>query len=440
MARCSSRGSLHGNGGLYLLEVVDGRWTVVRLPPGSAITSANKASGSVVRTVNLPPVPFAPAPDPQPTMPDRRQFLGSAAALFAGAAVAPLANLPRRRATLAPAAASLSILVLGGTGFIGPHVIERALARGHRVTMFNRGSNPGLFGDEVEELTGDRDPQVGTGLTSLEGDRRWDVVIDNSGYVPRHVRATAELLEDRVGRYLYTSTVAVYDDDAEPPIAGVHIADRDSPLLPAPDPPTEEVTGATYGPLKAEGDRIVRALYGERATVVRPCYIVGPGDTTDRFTYWVERLHRGGEVVCPAHPGYQINWIDVRDLCALLIHLAEAGTPGAFNGVGPASPLTNEEALWGLRAFAAAPTSLYWPEATLLEELEFPTPMFDASRPDQRNDATAAVAAGLSYRSLAETVRDTHAWWLEQSDERRASPRGWPSAEAEAAVLARIRG
>lgn len=378
-------------------------------------------------------------------MPSRRHFLGSAAALFAGATLAPLSAgsllaLRRSIGDVAPAAKSLSILVLGGTGFIGPHVIERALARGHRVTMFNRGSNPGMFGDAVEELTGDRDANVGTGLASLAGERRWDVVIDNSGYVPRHVRDSAELLKERVGRYLFTSTVAVYDYAAVPPTDGVHVAARDAPLLPAPEPTTERVTGATYGPLKAEGDRIVRALYGERATVVRPCYIVGPGDTTDRFTYWIERLFRGGDIVCPAYPDRQVNWIDVRDLCAFLIHLAEAGTPGAFNGVGPASPMTNEEAMLGLRAFCAAPTALLWPEAALLDELKFATPMFDASRADKRTDATAAVAAGLGYRSLADTVRDTHAWWLAESEERRASTRSWPSAGTEAAVLARLRG
>jgi 2'-hydroxyisoflavone reductase len=192
--------------------------------------------------------------------------------------------------------------------------------------------------------------------------------------------------------------------------------------------------------LKAEADRIVRAIYGERATVVRPTYVVGPGDSTDRFTYWVDRLHRGGDVVCPAGPGRQIGFIDVRDLCSFLVRLAESGTPGAFNGVGPASPTTTEQALWGLRAFCAAPTTLYWPSAELLRDAGFPTPMFDASGADRRTDATEAIAAGLTYRSLAETAADTQAWWNEQPDERRANPRGWPTPEKEAAVVARLRG
>ncbi|QDU65236.1 NAD-dependent epimerase/dehydratase family protein [Engelhardtia mirabilis] len=365
-------------------------------------------------------------------MTTRRSFLGAGAALLAGATLGPAA-LSRPLAAAPRSGKPLDLLFLGGTGFIGPHQIEYALQRGHRVTMFNRGSKSGLYGDRVEELTGDRDPNKGDGLAALAGERRWDAVIDNSGYVPRHVRASAVLLEGRVGRYLFTSTVAVYDYEAQPSV------DRDGPLLPAPDPDVETVTGETYGPLKAEGDRIVRAVYGERATVVRPCYIVGPGDTTDRFTYWVDRLHRGGDVVCPALPGNEVQWIDARDLCPWLIRLVENDTPGVFNGVGPASKLTNEQLMWGLRAFSAAPTRLHWPSADLVDELKFPTPMFDWGRMDRHTDASAAVAAGLTYHSLADTARDTQAWWLAQPEERRAGARRWPTAEQEAAMLERLR-
>jgi 2'-hydroxyisoflavone reductase len=377
-------------------------------------------------------------------MPSRRRFLGTAASFFAGATLAPFATGTAATLRAAedepiPAAKPLSILVLGGTGFIGPHVIERALSRGHQVTTFNRGSNKGMFGDAVEELFGDRDAEVGTGLTSLEGDRTWDVVIDNSCYVPRHAQDSAELLKGRVGRYLFTSTVAVYDYDAVPPSNGVHIANHEAPLLPVPEPATERVTGATYGPLKAECDRIVRAIFEARATIVRPCYIVGPGDSTDRFTYWIERLHRGGEVVCPAFPDHQVNWIDVRDLSAFMIHLSEADTPGVFNGVGPASPMSVEETMLGLRAFSAAPIALHWPEASLLSELRFATPMFDSSRSNRRTDATSAVAAGLTYRSLAVTTSDTHAWWLGEPEERQARPRGWPASGTETKIVERLK-
>ena len=368
-------------------------------------------------------------------MSTRRQFLGSSAALLTGATLVP-ATLARGLAI--PAAAPLSVLVLGGTGFIGPHVVETALARGHRVTVFNRGSNPGMFGDRVEELTGDRDANTGTGLESLGADRRWDVVIDNSGYVPRHVRDSAELLKDRTSRYLFTSTVAVYDYDALELEDGVQVARHDSPLHPAPEPATERVTGATYGPLKAEADRIVREVYGERSSTVRPCYIVGPGDSTDRFTYWIERLIRGGDVVCPFGPDRMMNVIDVRDLASFMIHLAETDTPGTFNGVGPASPMSNAEAMHAIRGFCSAPTTLHWPSAELLDEVGFSTPMFDRARGDRRTDASAAVAAGLTYRSLATTIADTHAWWQGLDEERTASPRGWPSAEREAQVIAKL--
>ncbi|MEZ5979660.1 MAG: NAD-dependent epimerase/dehydratase family protein [Planctomycetota bacterium] len=372
-------------------------------------------------------------------MTTRRTFLAGGAALFGGAALAP-SLLARSSQDVEPAAKALDVLVLGGTGFIGPHQIGRLLARGHRVTMFNRGRRSGMYGDRVEELQGDRDANVGEGLKALHGGRRWDAVIDNSGYVPRHIRDSAELLAERCGRYLYTSTVAVYDYERAPLVDGAHVAGRDSALYAAPEPATEQVDGETYGPLKAEGDRIVREIYGDRATCVRPTYIVGPGDTTDRFTYWVERLRRGGDVVCPAGPDRFLEWIDVRDLCNFMVKLIEDGTPGAFNGVGPATPMTNEEVMLGLRAFASAPTRLHWPTPEVLEELRFNTPMCDPFGPNHRTDAGPAVAAGLEYRSLADTVRDTHEWWTEQSEERRGRARGWPSEELEAKVVERARG
>lgn len=374
-------------------------------------------------------------------MTNRRHFLGSAAALLAGSSLASRASaLGTATQEVEAAPKSLSILVLGGTGFIGPHQIEYALARGHKVTMFNRGNNAGMYGDRVEELIGDRDAKVGAGLSVLEGDRRWDAVIDNSGYVPRHVRDSAELLKDRCGHYVFTSTVSVYDYANLPQTDGVHVADRDMPLYAAPDPDTERVTGATYGPLKAEADRIVRDIYGDRGASVRPTYIVGPGDTTDRFTYWVERLIRGGDVLCPAHPERFAEYIDVRDLCPFIVRIAENGAGGAFNGVGPASPCTNEELMHGMRAFCNVPTTLHWADADLLDELRFSTPMMDRHGVNHRTDNSHAVAAGLTHRSLADTIRDTHAWWLGLDEERRRSPRGWPSAAAESAVLERLKG
>ncbi len=287
-------------------------------------------------------------------------------------------------------------------------------------------------GGRVEELIGNRDTRIDDGLKALEGSRTWDIVVDNSGYVPRHVSDSAQLLKGRCSRYIYVSTVAVYDFKKSPSV------DNSGPLQAAPEPVTESVTRDTYGPLKAECDRLVQQIYGEQATIVRPTYIVGPGDTTDRFTYWVERFHRGGDIVCPAGPAQEVNWIDVRDLCHWLIRLGENDTPGIFNGSGPASPLTREGLMYGLRAFTAAPVSMHWPSGELLEELNFDSQMFSNDPQSIHIDASAAGTSGLAYRSLAETVRDTHLWWLSHEGTRAAPPRRWPTPEREAAVLARL--
>lgn len=359
-------------------------------------------------------------------MTTRRDFLTANAALLT-------ASVAGARIPSMPASDRLSILFLGGTGFIGPHQIEYALARGHEVAMFNRGSNPGLFGDRVEELIGNRDTTIDEGLHVLEGSRTWDVVVDNSGYIPRHVRDSATLLEGRVGRYIYISTTAVYDFDRTPNV------DHESPLH-ASFPDTEEVNGATYGPLKAECDLVVQEVYGDTATIIRPTVIVGPGDTTDRFTYWVERFHRGGDIVCPPDREREAAWIDARDLSHWLLTLAEQDTPGIFNAAGPASPMNHEEVMYGFRAFSASPARLHWPTRELVAELGFSVPWFWTGDASRHIDASASVAAGLSYRSLADSIRDTHDWWIAQPPERRASARGWPTAEQERAVLDQLAG
>ena len=185
---------------------------------------------------------------------------------------------------------NLRILVLGGTGFIGPHMVQRALDRGHEVTLFNRGrTNTHLF-PEVEKLVGDRNGQ----LDALAG-RTWDVVIDNSGYFPAHVRASAEALRDSVDHYLFTSTIDAYRDfnvvglDESYPL---HPADLDRPQNPS----------QCYGPLKADCERIVREIYPANSTQVRPGWIAGPGDNNHLLTYWVVRIDRGGEVLAPGVP------------------------------------------------------------------------------------------------------------------------------------------
>lgn len=359
-------------------------------------------------------------------MTTRREFL----VLSTAAMAAYTAGL---RAEMAPAAKPLDILFLGGTGFLGPHQINHALARGHRVTMFNRGSNAGMYGDAVEEIVGNRDDKVDDGLNALRNDRRWDVVVDNSGYVPRHVRDSVELLADRCDRYIYVSTVAVYDFEVATEFP------EDAKLADLDDPTVEEVTGETYGPLKAACDLIVQEALGDRATIVRPTYVVGPGDHTDRFTYWVDRVHRGGEVLAPGGPARIAQWVDARDLCPWIVTLAENGTPGIFNAAGPASDVTREGLMWGLRAMTDKPVTFFWPSWEQLEASGFNTPMMRPGDVPVRFGNSASMAAGLNYRSLADTARDTLEWWHAQPAERRANPRRWSSAEDEMALIRQIK-
>lgn len=356
--------------------------------------------------------------------------------MSAGAvAAAPLLHISSAAAEspIPKADKPLSMLFLGGTGFIGPHQIEYALARGHTVTMFNRGSNPGMYGDAVEELIGNRDDNIDDGLNTLRGDRAWDVIVDNSGYVPRHVIDSAELLKDRCKRYIYISTVAVYDFDA------ASVFPENGPLAELEDPTVEEVTGETYGPLKAACDVAVREIIGERCTVVRPTYVVGPGDHTDRFTYWVDRVHRGGDVLAPSGPDRNAQWVDVRDLCPWVITLAENDTPGTFNAAGPASRVDREGLMWGLRAMTAEPVRFHWPSDELVEALEISQPMMGRDGSYHYENA-ASMAAGLHYRSLADTASGTLEWWHAQSEERRANARNWPTPELEAEAIKRTQG
>lgn len=359
-------------------------------------------------------------------MTTRRQFLGANLAMLTASMAG--AAIPAR-----PATDRLSILFLGGTGFIGPHQIEYALARGHDVAMFNRGSNPGLYGDRVEELIGNRDANIDAGLSALDGNRHWDIIVDNSGYVPRHVRDSVELFAGRCDRYVYISTTGVYDFDKTPSV------DHESPLH-ATFPDTEEVTGETYGPLKAECDLIVQEAMGDKATIIRPTVIVGPGDRTDRFTYWVDRFHRGGDILCPPDKEREAAWIDARDLCHWLVTLAEEDQGGIFNAAGPASTVNHEQVMAGFRAFSSGPVELHWPSRELVEELDVSIPWFWSGQNSRHIDASASVAAGLRYRSLAETISDTYAWWRAQPADRRANARGWPTPEEERRAIERIRG
>ena len=306
----------------------------------------------------------------------------------------------------------LRILILGGTGFIGPHMVRYAMYRGHQVTLFNRGrTNPGLF-PGVETLIGDRDSQ----LDALRG-HSWDAVIDNSGYVPRHVRDSAELLLDSVGRYVFTSTGSVYNFDQDE-------LTEDAELLPIEDP-TSEDTNRYYGPLKVLCENAVTDTYRERGTVVRLHVVAGPGDPTDRYTYWPVRIDRGGDIIAPGSQATPVQYIDVRDLAEFMVHLIERDIGGTYNAAGPALDETSmAEFLYGVRAITSTPLNFTWVDEQFLMDrqarfqLWYP-PTDGPIRGISRVRSHRGVAAGLKFRPLAVTALDTLEWFRSLPEERR---------------------
>ena len=294
--------------------------------------------------------------------------------------------------------------MLGGTKFLGRHAVDAALADGHEVSIFTRGeTNPDLF-PEAEHLRGDRDGN----LDALAG-RTWDGVVDTSGYVPRVVRRSAELLRDAVDRYVFVSSISVYADFSRP-------VDQSSPVAELEDPETEEVL-EHYGALKAACERVVADVYGERSARVRAGLIVGPHDPTDRFTYWPRRVAAGGEVLAPGSPDARVQLVDARDLARWLVQLALAGPGGIFNATGPADPLTFGELLERARTAIGSDASFTWTdEQRILDagvqpwtELPLWLPGTEY-RGMARADIGRALAAGLRFRPLEETVVDTLAW------------------------------
>ena len=304
----------------------------------------------------------------------------------------------------------MKILVLGGTVFVGRALTDAALARGHEVTHFNRGKSAPPDA-RVETLRGDR--ADASALRAALGERRWDAAIDTSGYMPQVVGLAAQALRERVRRYLFVSSISVY---ASFDRGGF---DEDAPVSPAPDPLPEALDMALYGPLKAACEAVVRAAFGERATIVRPGLIVGPHDPTDRFTYWPARIARGGEVLAPGRPSRAVQFIDARDLAEWMVRLLEDDVAGTFNATGPGAPLAMEDLLAACRAVSGSDARLRWIEDAHLvaagvapwKELPLWIPESDAAMHGLMGTSIArAVAKGLAFRPLAATVADTLAW------------------------------
>ncbi len=359
----------------------------------------------------------------------RRRFLKSS--LLGGAAVAAglrpgEANAQTPTST---SSAALKILVLGGTGFIGPHMVKEALRRGHEVELFNRGrTNNELFPD-LKLYKGDRDG----GLEALEGGE-WDVVIDNSGYVPRHVEDSARMLAPIASHYLYISTISVYGDMSSLPI------DEDSPVGTLEDETVEEVTGETYGPLKALCEaRVLSEVGADRSTILRPTYICGPGDRTDRYTYWPVRTLQGGDMLWPGTPDDDIQIIDVRDLANFTIDCVEQKIAGTYNTVTPAGTFKMGDLLEDCLAVSAADMTPHWVSTAFLNEQEVRLPIWEDPQgefsPLLRVDGTRAAAAGLRNRPTRETARDTIAWWKTLPAERTETTRAGITMEREAELL-----
>ena len=304
----------------------------------------------------------------------------------------------------------MNILIIGGTKFLGRHLVDAALARGHNVTLFNRGkTNPGLF-PQVETILGDREHDI----EKLAG-RAWDAVIDVAGYYPRIVRLAATGLERSVGRYVFISSISVYPDGILNKIG----IDENDPVGKIEDETIEEITGESYGPLKALCEKTARDIFGdERALIIRPGLIVGPNDPTDRFTYWPMRVARGGEVLAPEKPNVPVQIVDVRDLSEFIIKMIEEKASGIYNATGPNYELSLGAMLEACKEVSGSDATFTWAAVDFLKQnnvaewSDMPVWIPDnaESAGFSRVDVSKAIKAGLKFRALNDTIRDTIDW------------------------------
>lgn len=375
-------------------------------------------------------------------MTTRREFLAAGAA--AGLALGGRWSTARAASPAPPPypGRSLRLLILGGTSFLGPHQIAYAMGRGHTVSTFTRGRTvPTVHGDlfeDVEELIGDREGE----LAALRG-RTWDAVIDNSGRRASWTRASARLLRGNADLYLYTSSTGVYY-----PYLGRDIGEDTTLVLEVPEGISEEESVEYgYGVMKARSEMEARSAFGDdRTIVVRPTYMMGPADPTDRFTWWPVRLARGGEILVPGHADDPVQYVDVRDVAAWMIRLIEGGVVGTFNAVGPASSTGMHRFVYGAHAaFASKATFVSVDDYGFLLEHGLSTAV-PWIMPVGNNAGSArvsnelAMARGLTFTPLADSVRDIYEWWSSGAvppDRRAAMVSGDRSLMArEAAILA----
>ncbi|MCA0299261.1 MAG: NAD-dependent epimerase/dehydratase family protein [Proteobacteria bacterium] len=372
-------------------------------------------------------------------MTTRRDLFKLGALAAAAAALPSFATAAGEAKPVGKAAKPLNILILGGTGFTGPFQVEYALKRGHKVTLFNRGKRPSPeWPAAVEQLHGDRN----TGdLAALKG-RTWDVCIDNPTSLPFWVRDAGQVLKGNVGHYLFISTISVYADGSKPGI------NENSPLAQYKGKDAMAETQQTlradienlYGPLKALSEAEAHKQFGKNVAIVRPGYIVGPRDETDRFTYWPHRVAQGGEILVPGDGNDPIQIIDGRDLGEWMIRLAEAGTTGTFNACGPDYPLSMDAMLYGCQAVTGGGMTLTHVSPAFLDEQQVGLPIWVPSKDNPYAGYGAvsnerAIAAGLTFRPLATTVQDLLAWFHSLPAERQAKLGAGITREKEAELL-----
>jgi len=373
----------------------------------------------------------------------RRSFLQATAATTAGlatlAAAMPAAATTPQTTRRDEASRKLDLLILGGTGFLGPHIVEAATARGHRMTLFNRGRTNAQMFPELEKLRGDRDPKKGDGLRALEGDRTWDAVVDTSGYFPRMVSASAELLARRIGQYVFISSISAYADTSVPG------TDETASVATMADETLEDMGDEFqyYGALKALCEQAAERALPGRATNIRPGLIVGPRDNVPRFTYWPVRIEKGGEVLAPGDPTDPVQYIDVRDLADFVVRTIEDRSVGIYNATGPTTPTNIAEMLYGCKAVAGPTATFTWCDADFLAEQGVHgwshMPVWIPSRGESAGmhhmSVAKAVAAGLTSRPLADTVQATLDWYHAWPEDKPFRWRGGIAAEREAEVL-----
>lgn len=370
----------------------------------------------------------------------RRSFLQYSLTAASMLALGPEALAGSSKNTSAPTKTKLKLLVLGGTSFLGPAFVTAALARGHTLTLFNRGKTRAQLFPDVEKLHGDRDPKKGEGLKALEG-RKWDAVLDTSGYYPRIVKASAELLAPNVQHYVYISSISAYANNDVP-----H-EDESGPTAKLADPNVETMGEKfeNYGGLKRLCEEAVEGAFPDRAALIRPGYIVGPDDPSDRFTYWPVRFSQGGEMLAPGTPEDPIQIIDVRDLGEWLVRVVENKLTGVYNATGPEKPWTMGGVLAACKAATGhKDTKPIWVPSEFLarngEDGEGDIPIW--APPEGKNKGfhlrsiDKAVKAGLKFRPGAVTVKDTLAYFKSLPEERRAKLRAGLTPEREKALLA----